>query len=435
MALAFVKLKWALALYIIYIVCVPYCNLKFMGFTLGLNLINIVLFAALIVDSFKCRYKIRVKEMYPFVLFFIFTFVMMFVQNKTPLSDQYTEWKGDVLKTLIAPIAIFSIARWDPSVIKWLKWGLIIAMLISGIYAVYLLFMPSGINPYLILMSELNDVEYNMAYSDDAGRVIQRIFSTFSHPMMWSLFLCLFLITFWNLKKDTPNLFFYGLLGLDIIDLVFCGVRTGIAALFVVVAYVIWKYKKFKYFLYAVGFGIFFLFALSFNDKLYDYFYSTVNSSKTENKGSDLDMRITQWEGCLEEVGSNVLTGNGYRYTSYYESKFGPHPKAYTFESLIFVIYTNWGVLGFLLWGVMFYMIFKQNHSRFRRKWYSIHLDALLLLYIIFSTVTGEYHFLSWFALFYAISYVYFDLINIKLLTGYENKNISNVSAPVSLHT
>ena len=349
--------------------------------------------------------------MAPFLFFFCITFFLMFIQDRTPFSEQYTEWKGDFLKTMVAPIAIYTLFKYDNSIVDYVKWGVVVAFLIAGIYALLLTRLPAGINPYLMIAAAANNADYDMSYSDDVGRVVQRIFSTFSHPLMWNYFICLFLLTFWNFRNKVPSIVYFALICLACFDLVFSGVRTGIAALLFIVCYIIWKKKKIKYFFYAIILFLLSLTVIRTNSDLYDYFYSIVDNSKTDNKGSDLDMRLSQWEGCVDECRGREMVGNGYRFTSYYEANYGPHPKAYTFESLIFVIYTNWGVFGFFIWGAFFFMIYKNHHKRFKQRIHMIYLDAMLLLYIVFSTLTGEYHFMSWFALFYSIIYITFESI------------------------
>ena len=405
--ISFFHIKIAISLYIIYIVCVPYQNVQVLGLNMGDDMISISLFLAFFLNCLKQKRSFSFHMLRAFIPFFLLTGLMILIQDRTPMEYQLRFWKYEMFQTLLIPATICSIFKYDYTIINYLKWGLVVAMLISGIYAVFLMFMPPGLNPYLMIMSSINQVEYNMDYANDAHRALPRIFSTFSHPLRWCYFLTLFLLTFTFFKGKISSWLFYGIILLAIFDLIFCGVRTGMVAILVPITYILFKLRRFKYVIYAsicLLTGLILLFTLADKDVMSDYFMSLVDNSQTSTKGSDLDMRLYQWEGCMDECRGRELIGNGYRFTTYYEIKKGDHPKAVTFESLIFIIYTNWGILGFLIWGLLFLLIMRTNElvtNPINR----IYLNALLLHYIVFTTLTGEYQFLRWFALFYVILY------------------------------
>lgn len=406
MIISFINLNLGLALYVLYRVCVPYLNIHLFGLTLGYNLLHAFFFLAFLLDLIKNNKRIGFKEVSPFILYFCLTFLMMFLQNRISFGEQFGLWYREALLTIIIPIIIFNKAKYDERLIGYLKWALVFALLFSGIYGLYLMTQPAGYNPYLTVMALLNGEEYKIDYADDGNRALPRIFSTFSHPLNWCLFLTFFIVCFWNYKQKTNRFLFWFLMTLALVNLLFCGVRTGIVALSVAIVYYIWKQKRMAYFSYLFFILCIVLVVIRSNEILYDYFYSIVDSSATDTKGSNIDMRLVQWEGCVEECEGRELVGNGYRWTEYYGLKFGNHPKAVTFESLIFVIYTNWGILGFVIWGLMFYRIYSNNNKFRKRKISPDELNTLLLLYIVFSTLTGEYYYMRWFALFYSIIFI-----------------------------
>ena len=405
--IAFINLNFALSMYVVYLVCVPYLDIKFMGISLGYNIVHIFLLIAFFINLLRKKHRLSITMIKPYIFFFFTTFLIIFVQDRIPIETQLNLWRRELMLVVIVPLIIYNLGLEDKSLVRYMTWALYISLLIAGIYAVYLLTLPPGINPYLMATLPLNGQEYKLSYADDAVRSMERIFSTFSHPLAWCMFLSFFIIVFWNFYGKINKSLYYFIMFLAVFDLIFCGVRTGIAALSIPVIYLIIMHKKMKYIINS-AIILFFLALVVINNKtLFDYFYSIVDSSQTTTQGSNLEMRLFQWEGCIEECRGRELVGNGYRWTEYYLTKYISHPKAIAFESLIFVIYTNWGILGFLIWGLTFYFIFKSNRYGLKDKMSSIKLNAVLMLYIIFSTLTGEYGYMRWFALLHSILYIY----------------------------
>ena len=128
MAIAFVRLRLAIALYIMYLILVPYYNPQIMGLTIGLNLVNGVLLIAFFVEYSKKNQILSIGEMLPFIVFFIATLFMIPLQNKMPISEQFAEWKNEMLTTLVIPFIIINIAKYDNSILRYIRWGLFISM-------------------------------------------------------------------------------------------------------------------------------------------------------------------------------------------------------------------------------------------------------------------------------------------------------------------
>ena len=418
MAMAFVNLKLALSMYIMYIVCVPYLNINFLGIKLSYNLVHVIFGVAFLLEFRHKGQRIVYKESRPYILFFFTTFLLMLFQDRIPFSEQFHFWRVDFMVTLFVPFIIYNMSRYDCRLSVYLMWALFGAMLISGLYAAFLHFLPPGVNPYLMILAPLNGEEYDITYADDALRAIPRIFSTFTHPLVWCLFLSFFIISFWNYYGTIRKKFYIIILLLAFYDIVFCGVRTGMVALMVPFLYLFVKRGNVKILFYVFLASFAFILAMSINDTLFDYFYSIIDNSQTETKGSSMEMRLVQWEGCVEECEGREIIGNGYRWTDYYNLKRGNHPKAVTFESLLFVVYTNWGLFGFLVWGLFFYGIYIVNKTIKRPKIASYSLNAILIHYFIFSTLTGEYQYMRWFALFHSIIYSHFLCMSRSLKTS-----------------
>ena len=112
-------------------------------------------------------------------------------------------------------------------------------------------------------------------------------------------------------------------------------------------------------------------------------------------------MRLSQFEGCIKETSSNPLFGLGYGWTNFYHQIHGDHPIILSFESLIFVIICNWGVMGFVIWGLFVY-----KHTRINRNMRVnevVLLDCLLIFFITYTCITGLYDFMRYFLIFYIL--------------------------------
>lgn len=413
MVMVFINLKLALPLYLFYMVCIPYCNINLYGFSFGYNLLHIVFLFAFIIFHNKGK-KISIRQLIPYIFFFVTTFIMMVFQDRISLEEQFDNWRVDMMLTLIVPFIIFNYESYDNELSNYLKWGLYIAMLVAGIYAVYLLTLPAGLNPYLMVMASLNGMEYKLSYSDDIQRALSRIFSTFSHPLTWSFFLSFFIIIFWNYNKTINKALYIFIMALSVFNITFCGVRTGLFAITIPIGYLIYKHFNKKLIIYTIlTISVAYLIIENVST-MQDYIYSAFDNTKTTTKGSSVEMRLSQWEGCVDECAGRELIGNGYRWTDSYMRRNEFHPKAYCFESLIFVIYTNWGILGFFIWGIFFLLLARTFNNSFKNKSHISRMNAMLILYIVFSLLTGEYHYMRWFALFHAILYTYLKHIEAR---------------------
>lgn len=133
-------------------------------------------------------------------------------------------------------------------------------------------------------------------------------------------------------------------------------------------------------------------------------------------------MRLDQLNGCLVEIRNNPILGKGYGWDGWYKSNFGDHPVILSFESLIFVILCDNGFLGFVIWGILIYMVVRNN-----KKFHLIDTaiaNSLLVFYIAYSCITGEYGYMQYFLIFYIC--LVFENIGTK--TSKRLKNVSKIS-------
>ena len=240
---------------------------------------------------------------------------------------------------------------------------------IFTLYGLFLTLTP-GLNPYQMMLQPLFGQEFNEAYAAGnsglsantdlaGGRLFGRISSVFKHPMSYGLNLGFFFIySLFFLRKKTKiliiTLFFIT------IAIITSGVRTPIAALGITYFAMLLYMRNLKILIYSIlGVGIFGILITILYPESTEYILSIFNSDVSNVSGSNLTMRQEQLDGCFSIVKYDFLTGKGYGWTSWYNSIHGTHPKALWFESLIFVILVNTGILGFIIWGIFIYRFYK----------------------------------------------------------------------------
>lgn len=114
-------------------------------------------------------------------------------------------------------------------------------------------------------------------------------------------------------------------------------------------------------------------------------------------------MRISQFEACLDILKNNPLFGNGLGWTSWYIEKFGGHPKALYFESLLFSVMCNMGILGIIIWFAFVRSYIKTVNYYVSDKFKRTLLFSLLIFYLAYTGITGDYGYLILMAIFYVI--------------------------------
>lgn len=401
--LGFISIKYSLALYVFHLITVPFFSLEFGPIKFTYFLLSIILLAEFGYYMFKKGKKISFREVRPFSFLFLILLLLTLFQDKIPISTQLNYWRIEFVQTWVVAFLIFNVCKSDPSAALIIKWGFILGVIVACIYGIVLLFFPPGFNPYGLLVAEMNGAEYNEAYADDAGRAIARIFSTFSHPLQFCFCLTLSLFAFLRFYKNKYKYFYICLIVLVVINLFYCGVRTGFVAVLVPIAYILYRRHDTSFIKYVPLVLIGFYFLFSTNEALQDLVVSLIDENKTDTKGSNIDMRLSQLGACFELTRGNELFGNGFRWTTYYTTTYGPHPVAYAFESLIFTIYCNSGIIGFFIWGAFFIQLFRNTRRFLEKEDDRIWLDSLQLMYMVFTLLTGEYFLMQWLSIVYAI--------------------------------
>ena len=238
------RFKIGLAFYLSYIILVPYMNINIGGIVLQWNLINLLVFTLTIYQvRFKYKKKkIDYKPFLPFLIYFGVSLVMMSFQWDTPLNIQFDNWRINIMPCLILPLVLWNQMKIDVASIRLYRNVIFICIFIVSLYGLFLTTMP-GFNPYMMLVSEANNAEFNLDYAlaEGGGRVFGRISSVFTHPMTFGLFLGLSIVyVFYNRQKMPLYLFvvLFSIIGLDIL---LCGVRSAIGGVIIAMAFFFYR--------------------------------------------------------------------------------------------------------------------------------------------------------------------------------------------------
>lgn len=410
----FWKFRIGVAGYLAYIFLVPYMRIDIGGFTLQWNLINIILLIAFFLhrqESYDMDFKYDWRPLLPFFIYFGVSLLLMPVQDGIPFSEAINAWRTQAMKYLILPFVLWNDIRVSYDSLKLYRNVTTVCIVIVVLYGLYLTTMP-GLNPYMIAISIANGEEFNLAYAagnsgmtDDTtlneGRLFGRISSAFSHPMTFGLFLGLALFFLYRIKDNISKWILFAVTLCIMADIITCGIRSVIGAAFIAILFLLIQSRNFKLFMVVAIFGGILWAMITFFPSLYNYLGSIIDSDSSNTAGSSLELRLSQLKGCFQEIKYNFIEGKGFDWTSYYTSLYGGHPTILYFESLIFVILCNSGILGGILWIIMTTMIIKYNswseHS------IAVLLNSLFSFYIAYACITGEYGYMQYFILFYVL--------------------------------
>jgi hypothetical protein len=342
----------------------------------------------------------------------------MFTWGDMPWNMQFDIWRASFMRTCIVSFIVWNIGLSDEKSLIYFKWAFIISMVIAGIYGLFLMRM-NGLNPYTTLVTNYFGIEdaaenYSKRESRLDFSTASKIQATMIHPMTWTLILCFTLIIFVVMYLKTKNRKLWLLIGLFAFNILISGVRTGIATLTIGIVYFLIRFRKFK-----LIFSILILLSLltliiQSNDSLSNVFASFIDVSgkKSDVQGSSIMMRLEQLQGSFDEIKGHELTGKGYGWTGYYISLNGKHPVILAFESLVFMVLCNSGYIGALVWIIFFILLYHLNRKLLHEKNDIYLMDVFIITYAAYATGTGDYGYISFFAIFYSFLLAY--LMNIQ---------------------
>lgn len=418
LATFFIKLRVGIVLYLAYIFLIPYFNIDFLGIPLSWNFANVLLLLAFILDYYRHSGKVNfdLKPFYPFIFFYGMMLVEMPFQDDVPINIALNSWRANMMTHLILPIVMWNVSRYDLKVTKYCRYCMIIVIIIVILYGIFLLSL-KGLNPYVFFMAQINNAELREAqFGEQTARLMTKISSVFTHPMIFGLFLGLAMVYIYSLRDKMKSLFVY-LLMIPVIACIFlCGIRTPIGAMFVTVLFYLLISRQVKLMIYAVILG-FISYAVIENipelSATIDSIFARSNRH-TSVEGSSFEMRLEQFNGCLREIRDCVFFGKGYGWSSYYISIHELHPVLLAFESLIFVVLCNSGIVGMFVWMITFICLFRGVYRKNKNVDTMLVVMTLAVYYLSYSIITGEYGYMQFFIIFYTLVLMDSDKISLE---------------------
>jgi hypothetical protein len=407
--LSFIDLKLSVAVYISYLILVPYLEFNIAGLPLSYNLVNALLFVvflyhALIKKSFNLKYQFIL----PFLFLYFSLLILSLFTNEIPWSFQFNGWRASFMQTCLVSFIVWNLALADPKFLVYFKRAFLISITIAGIYGVLLMKM-EGLNPYTSMLSDyFGKDDMALRFSGMEGRLdfstASKIQSTMAHPMTWTLMLSFSIIILWAINSKANNKILWFLMGLIGFNILISGVRTGIAALTIGFIYFLIRNRNIKLIILTLIAVTAIALVVQSNEELSNLFtsFTDVSGQKSDVSGSSITMRLDQLQGAINEIEGNELTGKGYGWTGYYMSLNGTHPVILAFESLIFMVLCNSGYLGLMVWILFFFFLFLLNRKILALKTDIFLMDTFIMVYAAYATGTGEYSYMPFFAFFYS---------------------------------
>lgn len=405
--LCFFNIKVGVALFLGYTLLVPIDDITLGPVNLGGNLVKTILLLSLLFD-FKIRhhYKFSWKLILPFLIYYVIIFLIIPLQNETPENWMYNSWRVSIMSTLFGAFVVYNVSTRYIESIKLFRWTLIFSIFVAGIYGLYLT-TTNGFNPYINLIelgkgsTFYTETLKDYFEAEEEGRMFGRISSVFEHPMNFGLFIGLGAIYLYAVRLYINKWLMAILLAILSLDALFCGVRSCIGGLVIAIAFYLLFSRNLKFGLATLVIGL-----IAYNyilkiPELSSYIGSItdINNTKGNVQGSSLELRMDQLNGCIAEIRESPIFGKGYGWDTYYKANYGDHPVILSFESLIYVVLCNNGLVGILIWFLLIFFVIKNNH-KFRLN-DPILADSLLVFYISYSCITGEYGYMQYYLLFY----------------------------------
>lgn len=355
----------------------------------------------------------------PSVIVFLFS-------SYVPKDVQFYELAKNVFFHFVVPVVILFYAfNKKETEVKFIK-GLAIVATIIGIYGVVCYLIKA--NPYMQALNLLyyNDYLYEYFISEVRGGLSGRVSGTVNHPLTWGQ-LWGILLAFFVMVKDKVNPWlFKAILVFGCLNVVFSGSRSALVALFpILIGYAVssggFKVIR-KIAMYAIV-AITMSYAIS--EKMQSYIESAIffwDESKSDAaniSGSGVDMRISQMETTLFDVGKeNIFTGYGLGYLEYSKKKNLRNKDMLGFESVFFQKMYEQGVIGFVCFLGFMFQFFSFGSKRFTRDKRILYL-GYCSSYLVSILFTGIQNTFGWF-IYLGIVLV---LFNDSFQTSYILKN------------
>lgn len=403
-----VNLKLSIALYASYLILVPILNLSIGPFKLSYNFVNIFLLFAYFYKHRKSNIaSIDFVAMKPYLFLFSSLFVITLFAERAPFDFSFSLWRIQVIKACIVPLVMWNLAKNDVRSIKYIKVAVYASVCIAGIYGIALTQF-QGANPYTSYLSTYSGVmDAAEVYAKGESRLsfsaAAKIQSTMLHPMTWGVFLALIVLILVAQMMYGAYMIPLVLLLISGFNILVSGVRTTIAAIGIGLAYYLLRNRKLKIMITASVALCIAGIAITSNESSNKLIRSLFDVSGGTLEGSSIGMRLDQFEASVGEIRGAELFGNGFGWNYYYQAQYGDHPVLLAFESLVFMVICNSGIVGVVIWVIFVFMLFRL-HRTVLSDWGRIYIaDAFVVTFIAYVIGTGEYEFVPILSMYHTL--------------------------------
>lgn len=376
-----------------------------------LNFFDFVLLGVIVSFFFNREYKkIRLpKNIRVFICLSIIPPLILILLSSGIVPYEY-QISSFLKKSLLQETIFLIIAYYALSGIELRKalYFIISVSIFAGCYGIFVYFIK--INPYieylsLIYTGELS--EYSYFIEEVRGGLEGRVSGTMSHPLAWG--------QYWNIviafvvlaykRRVYCNKFFLSIFFIiGFINIILCGSRTAIVALgaILIMVFISLRIKvQLKYIFISVVLLFVFINIIPENSGAFGiveyvksgiFFWDSSISEKANIGGSSISMRFEQLRATMKIMLSNPIAGVGYDY-QYYAIEKGIPTELLGFESIVFKLIVEQGLLGFLFYFVNLnilrkYTINKTTNS-FDYKTYKKYINGYFMSFVISILLTG----------------------------------------------
>ena len=382
--------------YLIYMFLAPYIYID--GYIIYARTIALFFLILYLIKYGKILKKQDYKPLYPFLFLIIGNFFLLITSGI--LETSFNSWLFTFSYYCFA-LFLYGNIKTNPKATSFFSIALFVTFCIITAYGLFLTTMP-GINPYLMFINPAFGMEFNEAYAAGnsglstntelvEGRLFGRISSVFNHPMTYGLNLGFFFIYCLYFLRNRPKILIC-VLSCIFVAILVSGTRTPLGALAVTGLFIMLYMRKLKFFIYGmIAFIVLIYGAQMISEEAGEYMASIINSDDSQTKGSSISMRLSQFEGCLEIIKNDFIFGKGYGWSSWYNGTYGTHPKALWFESILFTVLVNTGIMGIILWGIMIWGYYKYAVLNINDLYTRTIILALMIYYLVYSLITGDF--------------------------------------------
>jgi hypothetical protein len=407
---AFVNLELSVLIYVSSVILIPYLRFNLGGFSLSYNFLNVILLGSLFLNLRKKNVKFDYIIAKPFFTLFICLLFGIFFTTDFSILYQIKQWQSYSMQSCILPITIWNICKYNIDFKFKVRKIIFLSLLIACFYGLFLIYTSSYnfyTSAFSIILNQNNAAE---VYRDSENILSfsksSKIQSTMNHPMTWTIFLLFSFIYFHVINYFKKSFIYSFLLLLILLNVLFCGVRSGLSSFCLILFFYIVYKNNLKYYLLLILSIISFYYLIDINEtvnKLY-ISLSTFSDTKSQISGSSISLRLSQLNGVFREINGSEFFGKGFGWTHNYYDLYGDHPSILAFESLLFVVLCNHGYVGLILWILFFVSLFILNFKLLVNNKHKVYLDLLLLIFISYTLFTGEYNYLQYLFLFYILT-------------------------------